>query len=135
MTYIAAYGATLLVFLLADMVWLGTMVSRLYRPVLGDLLLPEANLTPAIIFYLVYPLGLMIFAIVPALMSGNITTALLFGALFGFFTYGTYDLTNQATLRNWSTTLTIADMAWGSVLGGISSLAAAWIVTKFFPPV
>lgn len=135
MTYIAAYGATLLVFLLADMVWLGTMVSRLYRPVLGDLLLPEANLTPAIIFYLVYPLGLVIFAIVPALMSGNITTALLFGALFGFFTYGTYDLTNQATLRNWSTTLTIADMAWGSVLGGISSLAAAWIVTKFFPPV
>jgi len=135
MTYIAAYGATLLVFLLADMVWLGTMVSRLYRPVLGDLLLPEANLTPAIIFYLVYPLGLVIFAIVPALMSGNITTALLFGALFGFFTYGTYDLTNQATLRNWSTTLTISDMAWGSVLGGISSLAAAWIVTKFFPPV
>ena len=133
MSYIAAYGAALLVFFLADMVWLGTMVSRLYRPALGDLLLLEMNLYPAIVVYRLSPIGLVIFAIGPALKSGNITTALVLGALFGFFTYGTYDLTNQATLRNWSTTLTIADMAWGSVLGGISSLAAAWIVTKFFP--
>ena len=132
MTYVAAYVAALLVFFLADMVWLGTMVSRLYRPALGDLLLSGANIPPAIVFYLLYPVGLVIFAIVPALKSGNITTALFSGALFGLFTYGTYDLTNQATLRNWSTTLTIADMAWGSVLGGISAVWAAWVVTKLF---
>lgn len=135
MTYITAYGAALLVFFLADMVWLGTMVSRLYRPVLGDLLLLEVNLYPAIVFYLLYPIGLVIFAIVPALKSGNITMALLFGAMFGFFTYGTYDLTNQATLRNWSTTLSIADMAWGTFLGGISAAWATWIVSRFFPQV
>jgi len=75
----------------------------------------------------------VIFAIGPALRSGNTATALLSGALIGFFTYGTYDLTNQATLRNWSTTLTIADMAWGTFLGGISSAWATWIVNKFFP--
>jgi len=132
MPYLTAYVAALLVFFLADMVWLGTMVSRLYRPALGDLLLSGVNMAPAILFYLVYPVGLVIFAIVPALKSGNITTALFLGALFGFFTYGTYDLTNQATLRNWSTTLTIADMAWGSVLGGVSALWAAWVVTKLF---
>ncbi len=132
MTYAAAYVAALLVFFLADMVWLGTMVSRLYRPTLGDILLSGVNVPPAILFYLLYPVGLVIFAIVPALKSGNITTALLLGALFGFFTYGTYDLTNQATLRNWSTTLTIVDMAWGSFLGGISAAWAAWVVTKLF---
>ena len=132
MTYAAAYLAALLVFFLADMVWLGTMVSRLYRPTLGDLLLSGVNMPPAILFYVIYPVGLVIFAIVPGLKSGNITTALFLGALFGFFTYGTYDLTNQATLRNWSTTLTIADMAWGSVLGGISAAWAAWVVTKLF---
>jgi len=130
MTYVAAYGAALLVFFLADMVWLGTMVSRLYRPVLGDLLLSEVNMPAAIIFYLLYPVGLVIFAIVPAIRSDNITTAFLLGALFGFFTYGTYDLTNHATVRNWSTTLTIADMAWGTFLGGISAACAQWIVTK-----
>lgn len=132
MTYVAAYIAALLVLCLADMVWLGTMVTRLYRPAIGDLLLSGVNIPPAIIFYLLYPAGLVIFAIGPALKSGNLMTALLLGALFGFFSYGTYDLTNQATLRNWSTSLTIADMAWGSVLSGISALCAAWVVTKFF---
>jgi uncharacterized membrane protein len=132
MTYVAAYGAALVVLFLADMVWLGTMVGRLYRPVLGDILLSGVNMPPAIVFYLLYPVGLVIFAIAPALRSGNLTTALFLGALFGLFTYGTYDLTNQATLRNWSTTLTIADMAWGSVLGGIASVWAAWVVTKLF---
>lgn len=132
MIYAAAYAAALLVFFLADMVWLGTMVNRLYRPILGDLLLSEVNLPPAIIFYLLYPVGLTIFAIMPAVKSGNITTALFLGALFGLFTYGTYDLTNHSTLRNWSAALTIADMAWGSVLSGISAVWAAWVVTKLF---
>lgn len=132
MTYVAAYFAALLLFFLADMVWLGAMVSRLYRPALGDLLLSGVNMPPAIVFYLLYPVGLVIFAIAPALKSGNIATAMYLGALFGFFTYGTYDLTNQATLRNWSTTLTIADMAWGSVLGGVSAIWATWVVTKIF---
>jgi uncharacterized membrane protein len=132
MTYLAAYIAALLVFLLADMVWLSAMVDRLYRPALGDLLLNGVNLPPAIIFYLLYPAGLVVFAIAPTLKSGNVATALVLGAMFGFFTYGTYDLTNQATLRSWSTTLTIADVAWGSFLGAVSAASATWIVTKLF---
>ena len=133
MVYVAAYVAALLLFFLYDMIWLGTMVSRLYRPTLGDLLLSGVNMTPAIIFYLLYPVGLVIFAIAPALKGGNIVSALTLGALLGFFTYGTYDLTNQATLRNWSTTLTIADIAWGSVLGAITAAWAFWVITKLFP--
>ena len=130
MTYLIAYVAALGVFLLADMVWLGLMVNRIYRPALGDFLLSGVNVPPAAVFYLLYPVGLVIFAIIPAIRTGNVATALILGSLFGLFTYGTYDLTNQATLRHWSTFLTIADMAWGSVLGGLSSAAAAWIVSR-----
>ena len=133
MTNLAAYGATLLAFILGDMVWLGTMVPRFYRPALGDLLSPNVNLVPAVIFYLLYPVGLVVFAVGPALKSGNVLSAAIMGALFGLFTYGTYDLTNQATLRNWSTMLTIVDMAWGSILGGATAAWAFWIVGKLIP--
>jgi len=79
MTYVASYAAALIVFVIADMIWLGTMVSRFYRPTLDDVLLPTVNLPPAIVFYLLYPVGLMIFAIVPALKAGSFTTALIHG--------------------------------------------------------
>jgi len=130
MVYISSYIAALLLFFLADMVWLGTMSSRLYKPTLGDILLTDVSMIPAIVFYLVYPAGLVVFAINPALKSGSLATAATLGALFGLFTYGTYDLTNQATLRNWSTGLTLADMAWGSFLGSVTATFAFWITGK-----
>ena len=130
MTYVYAYLAALFGFFVADMVWLSTMVSRLYRPVLGDILLAGVNLPPAIVFYLLYPVGLVIFAVAPALRSGGILSALFLGGLFGFFTYGTYNLTNHATVRNWSTVLTITDMSWGTVLGALSAAWSVWVVTK-----
>ena len=108
MTYFTAYFATLAVFVLCDMAWLGTMASRFYRPTLGDIMLTDVNLPAGVAFYLIYPIGLVIFAILPALKSGSLAHATLYGALFGFFTYLTYDLTNQATLRNWTTQLTIS---------------------------
>jgi uncharacterized membrane protein len=114
-----------------DLVWLSTMADRLYRPTLGDVMLKSPNLAAAAAFYLLYPVGLVIFAVAPALKSGGVVTALLYGALFGAFTYGTYDLSNQATLRNWSTTLTLVDMAWGTFLAACSSAGAAWIVQRF----
>ena len=129
MLYVIAYFSALLVFFLSDMAWLGTMVSRLYRPILGSLLLPGVNLPPAFVFYLLYPVGVLIFAIAPGLRAGSIGIAILLGALFGLFTYGTYDLTNQATLRSWSTALSLADMAWGSVLGAITAGGATWMAT------
>ena len=110
MIYVTAYLSTLVVFVFVDMAWLGTMASRLYRPTLGDIMLTTVNLPAGIAFYLIYPVGLVYFAILPALKSGSLVQAMLGGALFGFFTYITYDLTNQATLRNWTTQLTLTEV-------------------------
>ena len=112
-TAIAAYLSTLVVFVLVDFVWLSTMAGRLYRPILGDILAPSVNFAPAIAFYLVYPIGIVAFAVLPALKSGGVPSALIYGAMFGFFTYATYDLTNHATLRNWTWQITLLDIAWG----------------------
>ena len=131
MMYFTAYLTTLAVFVLCDMAWLGTMASRVYRPTLGDIMLSDVNLPAAIVFYLIYPIGLVIFAILPALKSGNLAQAVLYGALFGFFTYATYDLTNQATLRNWTTQLTLIDTGWGTLLGAIAAAAGCWVTMKF----
>lgn len=130
MTYGIGYLVALATFVACDMIWLGVMAPRFYRPTLGDIALSGVNLPPAIAFYVIYPIGLLIFAINPALKSGSIGNATLYGALFGFFTYATYDLTNQATLRNWTMQLTAIDVAWGTVLGAIGSVASFWAVTK-----
>jgi len=127
---LVGYGAALAVFVAVDMVWLGTMASRLYRPTLGDIAISGVNLPPAILFYVLYPIGLLIFAVQPALKSGSVSTAAIYGALFGFFTYATYDLTNQATLRNWTLQLTLVDVAWGTILGAVSASISFWLVTK-----
>ncbi|MHB1205746.1 MAG: DUF2177 family protein [Rhodospirillaceae bacterium] len=130
MTIPYTYVVTLILFLAADMAWLRTMTGRFYRPALGDLLLAQPNLAPAAAFYLLYPAGLMLFVVLPALRGGGVGHAAVWGALFGLFTYGTYDLTNQATLRNWSTTLTVVDISWGTILGAIAAAGATWIVAR-----
>jgi uncharacterized membrane protein len=131
MTYVTGYVAALLTFLLVDMAWLGIMAPRFYRPTLGDMAISGVNLPPAMVFYALYPVGLVIFATIPALKSESITTALIYGALFGFFTYATYDLTNHATLRNWTLQLTLVDVAWGTILAAITSAVTFWVVSKF----
>jgi len=130
MIYITAYLATLAAFVVCDMAWLGTMASRLYRPTLGDVMLTNVNLPAGVAFYLIYPMGLVFFAILPALKSGSLVQAMLGGALFGFFTYMTYDLTNQATLRNWTTQLTLLDGGWGTLLGAIAAAAGYWVTVR-----
>jgi uncharacterized membrane protein len=130
---VIGYVITLVTFVAIDLTWLGIMAPRFYKPTLGDIGLASVNLPPAIAFYLLYPLGLVIFAVVPALRSGTVGTALLYGALFGFFTYATYDLTNQATLRNWTSSLSVVDIAWGTVLGATASLIAFAAVARMFP--
>jgi uncharacterized membrane protein len=129
MIQVVGYLAALATFVVADMVWLGLMTPRFYRPTLGDILITGVNLPPALVFYLVYPVGLVIFAVNPALKSGSVGSALLNGALFGFFTYATYDLSNYATLRNWSLPLTVVDIAWGSVLAALAAGVSFWLVT------
>lgn len=117
----AVYLAVAVPFLLIDLVWLKVMGERMYRPILGDILLPEPNLWPAVVFYLIYPLGLIGFAVMPAYQDGSPVRALVAGLMFGCFTYATYDLTNHATLRNWTTMLTLTDVLWGSVLAACCS--------------
>ena len=131
--YIAAYIATGISFALIDSVWLRTMYARLYKPEIGELMMKDGfRLWPAIIFYLLYILGMMIFAVGPALQSGKWQTALVWGALLGFFCYMTYDLTNHATMKVWSVKVTVLDILWGTFLTGSASLAGWWVTTLAF---
>ena len=123
-TYLIAYGAAALAMLCLDGVWLTLTANTLYRPLLGDIMLPGFRLAPAIVFYALYVAGIVILAVDPALATGRWTTALIYGALLGFFCYATYDLTNQATLKNWSIVVTIADMSWGTFLTACAATAA-----------
>jgi uncharacterized membrane protein len=127
---LVTYLVVAIIFVTTDVVWLKTMAGRLYQPVLGDLLRPEPNLLAAGAFYVLYPIGLLGFAVLPAHHDGNALRALLSGMMFGFFTYATYDLTNQATLRNWSTMLTVADICWGSFLAGFSAWLGYLVVQR-----
>lgn len=120
--YLTAYVTTACVFLLLDFVWLSTVAKRFYFAELGGLLHDKPKLTIAAAFYAVFVIGIVIFAVAPALQSGSLTVALLYGALFGFFTYATYDLTNYATLKNWSPLVTIVDIAWGTCLTAVSAV-------------
>lgn len=128
MKYIIGYIATGIAFAVIDSVWLRTMYTRLYQPEIGELLMKGGfRMGPAIIFYLLYILGMMIFAVGPALLTGKWQTALIWGALMGFFCYMSYDLTNYATLKVWSTKVTILDIIWGTFLTGSASLVGFWI--------
>ncbi len=113
---IIAYLLTTVVFLVIDLVWLGLVAKDLYRKYLGSFLSRDVNWTAAIIFYLLFIIGIFFFCILPAHAKQSLGTALLHGALFGFFTYATYDLTNLATLQNWPLPIVFIDIAWGSVL-------------------
>jgi uncharacterized membrane protein len=115
-TMLIAYAAAALTMLGMDAVWLRMAADRLYRPLLGEILLPGFRPAPAILFYLLYVVGIVIFAIRPALAGGGWPAAATNGALLGFFCYATYDLTNQATLKSWPVTVTIVDMGWGTIL-------------------
>lgn len=130
MTYAIAYGLCLLLFAVADITWLMTMGGRLYKETLGDILLPQIYLPAAVAFYLLYPAGVVVFAIAPALKVGSVTTALLFGALFGLFAYATYELTNFATLRNWTLQITLIDIAYGAVASGIVAMVVTLITPR-----
>jgi uncharacterized membrane protein len=113
------YLATVPVFFVIDLIWLGFVARGFYRDQLGSLMPDEIRWPVAIAFYLLWIVGLLVFAVLPALERGDVLRALLLGAAFGFFTYATYDLTNLATTRGWPVVLTAVDIAWGTVLGGV----------------
>jgi len=128
---IIAYVATLAVFAVIDTLWLGVVAKGFYSSELGSLRAPEIKLWAAILFYLVYALGIVVFAVMPAVRAESVATALLMGGLFGFFAYATYDLTNLATLKDWPLRMSLVDIAWGTALtagtAAISSTATRYV--------
>jgi uncharacterized membrane protein len=131
MAYLIAYLAALLVMGGLDYLWLSNTSAALYQRDLGPLLADNPNMAVAAIFYLIYIVGILIFAVRPALAAGDWRWALLYGALLGFFAYATYDLTNFATMKVWSLRVTLFDIAWGSLLTGVSASAAALAALRF----
>jgi uncharacterized membrane protein len=131
MTYVVAYIATAVVFLGLDAIWLSRVALGLYRAELGGLLLEKPNLPIAAAFYLLYVVGIVVLAIVPALADGGWVRALLLGAVLGLVAYGTYDITNLSTLKGWSTRLALIDIAWGTALSAVSAAIGLGVVRLF----
>jgi len=123
MQIVVLYLITATVFLLLDAVMLKTVMKPLFEQHIGDWLLDEIRMRPAIIFYLFYVAGVLWFVSLPALRTGVPVNALIGGAILGAMAYGTYEFTNFATLRDWSVQMVAVDLTWGAVLTGFS----AWI--------
>lgn len=120
---VIAYAAALVTLGILDGLWLGVVIPGFIRAELGPLLVDPIRLGPAAAFYLLYPVGVVIFAVVPTAAGGWSETAAR-GALFGFFCYATYDLTNWATLKGWSASFSLVDIAWGSAVSAAAATAA-----------
>jgi uncharacterized membrane protein len=128
--YAKATVAVVLVFLCVDFIWLSEISADFYRQNIGAHLAGEPNLGAAAVFYVVYLTGLMFFAVVPAMNRGTISSAAFSGALFGLVTYGTYDLTNMATMSDWPLSVTAVDMCWGMFISAFSAIVGYWVGTN-----
>ncbi|MFP4178035.1 MAG: DUF2177 family protein, partial [Acholeplasmataceae bacterium] len=110
LTFLKLYGIAFIVFFVIDLIWLGIIARNIYQKQIGHLLKADVNWVAAMVFYALFVAALVIFALIPAVDQGMISHAILYGALFGFITYATYDLTNLATLKDWPLTITIIDL-------------------------
>lgn len=128
--FLKLYCIALPIFFAVDMVWLGVVAKSFYAKHIGFLMKANVNWAAAILFYLLFVGGLVVFVVTPALEGGSWVRALRLGALFGLITYATYDLTNLATLKGWSLPLTVVDLIWGTVLAASVSVATYAVATK-----
>ena len=130
--YFKLYALTVPVFFIIDLIWLGVVAKGFYQKNLKYILSPNVNWTAAIIFYLMYIAGILIFAVVPGVAKDSVRHAALWGALFGFFTYATYDLTNLALLKDWPLNIVVVDILWGvilcTVVATLSFYIAKWLI-------
>ena len=126
--HIKIYFTTLAIFFVIDLVWLAAVANKFYTTQLGSLMSSNTNWLAAVLFYLLYILGVLVFVVLPGLEKGSLRQTILHGALFGLICYATYDLTNLATIRDWPWIITLVDLAWGTTLtalvGSLSYLAA-----------
>ena len=128
--FLKLYFIALPVFFVIDMIWLGIVAKDFYRAQIGALMKPEVNWTAAIIFYLIFIVGLVVFVVAPAIEKNSWIHALLFGALFGLVCYATYDLTNLAIAKDWPLLVTIVDLIWGAILASSVSIVTYFIANK-----
>jgi uncharacterized membrane protein len=132
--HLVAWAVAFVVLLVIDVIWLGFVAKGMYQQGMGDLMSPQPRLAFAAVFYLLYPIGLLVFAIVPGVEAQSVVRAALLGGLFGLFCYGTYDLTNLAVVRNWPLALSFIDIAWGTLVSGVSAAAGAvamrWFIAR-----
>ncbi len=127
MKYLYLYTITFVIFLVIDFIWLNSIAKNLYSTKIGHLLAENPKLFPALIFYLIFVVGVIIFAVLPGYEAQNIWKTVILGALFGLLTYSTYDLTNLATLKNWPISVTIIDLIWGTSISTVISIAGYFI--------
>lgn len=125
--FIKLYAIALPVFFAIDMFWLGVVSKNFYRDQIGSLLKTDVNWVAAIIFYLLFIVGLVVFVITPAVEKSSWMHAVMFGALFGLVCYATYDLTNLAVAKDWPLLVTIVDLVWGAVLAASVSTVTYFI--------
>ncbi len=131
MKYIALFLTSTVIFFAIDMLWLGFVAKNFYREKLSFIFTGEVNWPAALIFYLIYIVGILYFAILPALNTGNWNLALLNGALLGFLCYATYDLTNMATIKQWPLIVVVVDIIWGTVLTGSVAVLSYFAASRF----
>ena len=122
--FLKLYLFTVPVFFVIDLLWLGVVAKNFYRKNLGYILSPNVNWTAAIIFYLIYIVGILIFAVLPGIAKDSLRHAALWGALFGFFTYTTYELTNLALLKDWPMNIVFVDILLGIILCSLVATAS-----------
>lgn len=132
--FVKLYAATLVVFFAVDMFWLGLAARGFYQNQIGALLSPRTNWAAAILFYLLFILGILVFVVLPGLKAGTVRAVWPKAAFFGLITYATYDLTNLATLQGWPILMSVVDMLWGTVLSTLVGLASYFIGRRLFPP-
>jgi uncharacterized membrane protein len=123
-----SYTLSFIVFLIIDFIWLGLIAKDMYKKQIGHLMADQVNWIAALIFYLLFVAGVFVFAILPAVEKNSWSSAVILGALFGMFTYATYDLTNLATLKAWPIKLVFIDIIWGMFLTGSVAIAGFHIV-------
>ena len=131
MNFILYYVIAFIVFLAIDALWLGLVAPKFYKAQIGHLMAEKPNLIAALVFYLIFIAGLVYFVLLPAVTNDSWVIAFANGALFGFVTYATYDLTNYATLKNWPLTMVIVDLTWGLALSTSVSLVSYFIIQLF----
>lgn len=129
--HLLTYAATFIALALLDFLWLGVIAKGWYRDAIGHLMAPTPNWGAAGAFYLLYPVGLLVFAVLPS--GGDWLRALALGALFGAFCYGTYDISNMAVLRDWPLSITLLDIAWGAAVSAAGASAGAWALRWLAP--